>query len=86
MYIGINQSYINCLQTVTIATESLFKTRLKPYLFERAFNVWANRSLLFKIIICLFCIYNFYVFWIFLNYIVQHNGQPVLFYCALKIK
>ncbi len=37
----------------TITTESLFKTRLKAYLFERAFSVWANRSLLFQIIICL---------------------------------
>ncbi len=55
----------------------------KRYLFERDFNVWANRCLLFQIIICLFCFYSCYVFWFFLNYIVQHNGQPLLFYCAL---
>ncbi len=46
----------------TIPTESLFKTRLKACLFERAFDVWANRSLLFQIIIYLFlqflCILN----------------------------
>ncbi len=39
----------------TTATESLCKTRLKAYLFERTFSVWANRSLLFQIIICLSC-------------------------------
>ncbi len=66
-----------------IATDSLFKTRLKAYLFERVFNVWANRSLLFQIIICLFCFYKLYVFLFLLNYIVQDNGQPLLFYCAL---
>ncbi len=38
----------------TIPTEPLFKTRLKAYLFERAFNV----CLLFQIIICLFYFYS----------------------------
>ncbi len=38
----------------TIATESLFKTRLEAYLFESAFNIWANRSLLFQITILMY--------------------------------